>query len=89
MNIITFLLIGLISGWIASTLVEGRGAGAIRDIILGIIGAFLGGFVFSIIGIAAYGFWGNVLMSVVGAVVFLFLLRVFSRSHGPRSALHK
>jgi len=81
MNIITFLIIGLIAGWLASTLVEGHGNGGLSDIVIGIIGAFFGGFIFNILGITYYGFWGNVGMSAVGAVAFLYLVRLFSRPH--------
>ncbi len=79
MSIIMFLCIGLVAGWIASHLVEGHGYGAIADVLLGIAGAFIGGYIFDFFDIAAYGFLGNVAMSVVGAVVFLGLIRLFSR----------
>ena len=81
MNIIAFLLVGLLSGWIASSLMEGRGAGILRDLIIGVIGAFVGGFVFSIFGVFTYGFLGSLVMSVVGAMVFLLLVRMFTGHH--------
>lgn len=79
MNIITFLLIGLISGWIAGNLVEGHGRGAIGNIVIGILGAFIGGFIFDVVNIRAYGFWGNVAMSAVGAVTLLVVLGAMYR----------
>jgi uncharacterized membrane protein YeaQ/YmgE (transglycosylase-associated protein family) len=85
MNILAFLLVGLISGWLASVLVEGHGLGTIGDVVVGIVGAFIGGFIFSAAGIAAYGFWGSVGMALVGAIVLLFLANLFSGfRHGPR-----
>lgn len=80
MNIIAFLLIGLFAGWIASSLIQGHGLGTPGDIIVGVIGAFVGGFVFDIFGITTYGFWGSLGMSVVGALVFLFIVGLFTRS---------
>ncbi len=85
MNIVAFLLVGLISGWIASLIVEGHGFGAIGDIIIGVIGAFVGGFVFDMLGVASYGFWGAVGMSLVGAVVFLFVVNLFGRFFGSHN----
>ena len=82
MDIIWFLFIGLISGWIAGLLVEGGGFGLIGDIVVGIIGALIGGSIFTALGINAYGTIGNIIMAVVGAVVLLFLLRlIFGRSN--------
>lgn len=82
MSILVFLFIGLIAGWIAGHIVEGHGFGGIADMLIGIVGAFIGGYIFDVLNIATYGFWGNVAMSAVGAVVFLFFIRLISR---PRS----
>ncbi len=79
MHIITFLLIGLFAGWIASQLVDGQGRGAIGNIVIGILGAFVGGFIFETLGVNAYGFWGNVAMSAVGAVTLLVVLGALVR----------
>jgi uncharacterized membrane protein YeaQ/YmgE (transglycosylase-associated protein family) len=87
MNIISFLLVGLLVGWAASSFMTGRGLGVVGDIIVGIIGAFVGGFIFSILGVEAYGFWGSFVMSFLGAVVFLFVVGLFS--HGPRNPIGK
>lgn len=77
MNIFAFLLVGLIAGWIASMLVEGRGMGIAADIVVGVLGAFIGGFVFNALGVYSEGFWGAVATSSVGAVVLLFLVNMF------------
>jgi uncharacterized membrane protein YeaQ/YmgE (transglycosylase-associated protein family) len=73
MDIITFLIIGLIAGWAASLLVKGHGFGVIGDIIVGVIGAFVGGFIFNFFGTTTYGFWGSVGTAIVGAVVLLLI----------------
>jgi len=86
MNIFVFLLVGLIAGWVAGKVVEGRGLGTLTDIIVGVIGALIGGFFFDIIGVTAYGFFGSVLMSALGAIVFLLIIGMFKitrKTHGP------
>jgi uncharacterized membrane protein YeaQ/YmgE (transglycosylase-associated protein family) len=82
MNVVAFLLVGLFAGWVASSLVEGHGLGVLGDIVVGIVGALVGGFVFDMFGVTTYGFWGSFGMSVVGAVVFLSILGLFTGSHG-------
>jgi uncharacterized membrane protein YeaQ/YmgE (transglycosylase-associated protein family) len=79
MNIIWFLIIGLLAGWIAGLLMRGHGFGFLGNMIVGIIGAVIGGFVFDLLDIAAYGLLGSLIMSVVGAVVLLFLTGLIKR----------
>jgi len=79
MDLLGFLLIGLIAGWIADMLVKNSSFGLVGDLIVGVIGAFIGGFIFSALGIDAYGVLGNIIMAVVGAVVLLLLLNAFTR----------
>ena len=82
MEIITFLVVGLLAGWIASVLVKGRGSGVLSDIVIGVIGAFVGGFVFRLFDLTTYSFYGSLWMSVIGAVVFLLVAGIFQkRSH--------
>lgn len=79
MDLIGFLIVGLIAGWIADMLVKGSNFGLVGDLIVGVIGAFIGGFLFSLVGVDAYGFIGNIVMAVIGAVVLLMLLNAFNR----------
>ena len=79
-NLVWFLIVGGLAGWIASVLVEGSGLGLLGDIVVGVIGAFLGGFLAIGFNITIYGFWGVLGMSVVGAVILLVILRMFSPS---------
>ncbi len=89
MNIILFLIVGLIAGWLAGVIVEGHGLGVIGNIIVGIIGAFVGGLIFDFLGMKSFGFWQSVGMSAVGAVVFLFLIGLFTGSRGSTKPLGK
>ena len=75
--LITFLLIGVISGWLAGTIIRGRGFGCFGNLIVGIIGAILGGYLFEKMGIHIWGNLGRIAMSVVGAVIFLVLISLF------------
>ena len=80
MSLISFLLIGLIAGWLAGTIMKGRGAGLLVNLVLGVIGAYLGGFVFSLLGLSAHGFIGSLIMATVGAVVLLVLINVIKKA---------
>ena len=80
MEIIGFLLIGLLAGWIAGQVMKGHGFGMVGDVIVGIVGAFIGGFLFRALGITAYGFVGSLVMAVIGAIVLLFLISLVKRA---------
>jgi len=74
MEIFWFLLIGLCAGWLAGQLTKGSSFGLIGNIIVGVIGALLGGFTFSLLGLQAYGLGGQLIVSTVGAILLLVLL---------------
>jgi uncharacterized membrane protein YeaQ/YmgE (transglycosylase-associated protein family) len=78
--LIWFLLIGLIAGWLAGQVMKGGGFGVIGDMIVGVIGAFLGGWIFSMLGISAGGIIGAIITAFVGAVVLILLLRLIKRA---------
>ena len=81
MNNVWFLIIGLIAGWLAGTLVKGGGFGLVGDLIVGVVGAFLGGFLFSTLGVSAGGgLIGSLVVATIGAVVLLFLIRLINRA---------
>lgn len=74
MEIIWFLLVGLVAGWIAGEIVRGHGFGVLGNIVVGLVGALIGGYLFSFLGINTYGVVGSVLMAVAGAVVLLLIV---------------
>jgi uncharacterized membrane protein YeaQ/YmgE (transglycosylase-associated protein family) len=81
MELLWFILIGLVAGWLAGQLVKGGGFGVIGDIIVGVIGALLGGFLFGTFGVSAGGgLLGSLIVATIGAVVLLVLLRVIKRA---------
>jgi uncharacterized membrane protein YeaQ/YmgE (transglycosylase-associated protein family) len=75
MEFLYFLLIGAIAGWIAGLLMKGRGFGMLGNIVVGIIGAYIGGFLLGKLGISIGGTEtvNQLVTSVIGAVVLLFL----------------
>lgn len=79
MDLLGFLIIGLIAGWIADMLVKSSNFGLIGDLVVGVIGSFIGGFIFGLLGIDAYGLIGNIIMAVIGAVVLLLILKAVSK----------
>ena len=80
MDLLTWIIVGLVAGVLAS-LVAGGGFGIIGDIIIGIVGAFVGGWIFSKLGIESPwgGLAGTIFVAFIGAVVLLFLLRLIRR----------
>jgi len=80
-NVLWFLLVGVIAGWLAGVLVKGGGFGLIGDLVVGIIGALIGGLFFSgLAGFAGGGLLGSILVATLGAVLLLVVLRVLKRA---------
>ena len=77
-GLIWWIIIGLLAGWIAGTISRGRGFGSITNVILGLIGAVIGGWIFSRLGIVAFGFWGSLAAATVGAVLLVAIARLFA-----------
>ena len=80
MNVIFWLLIGAIAGWIAGNIMRGGGFGLLGNIVVGIVGALVGGWVFGLMGIAAGGTLGSLVTAVVGACVLLFIVSLVKRA---------
>ena len=86
MSLLTWIVVGLIAGVLASLVMGGTGFGIIGDIIIGIVGAFIGGWLFSRLGVSTPfgGLAGTIFVAFIGAVVLLFVLRLI-RGAGRRS----
>jgi len=78
-ELVIFLAIGAVAGWLAGTLMKGGGFGLLGNIVIGIIGAVVGGFVFGLLGITAGGLLGAIITSTAGAVILLFVVRLFKQ----------
>jgi len=76
MGVISWIILGLVAGWIASKIVNKTGSGMMMDIALGVVGAIVGGLIFSSLlgtsGVTGLNIW-SLIVSVVGAVVVLWI----------------
>lgn len=80
--IIVWIIIGGLAGWLASLLVRGSGSGLLMDIVLGIVGAFVGGLIVQLLGgtgFTGFNFWSFV-VAFIGAVVLLVIVRLVTGS---------
>jgi uncharacterized membrane protein YeaQ/YmgE (transglycosylase-associated protein family) len=77
---ISWIIVGLIAGAIAARVVAGRGFGCLADIVVGVAGAIIGGFLLSALFGASgtVGFWGSIIVAFIGAAVLLSVLRLVS-----------
>ena len=81
MSILWFLVVGLVAGWLACVLVKGGGFGLIGDLVVGVIGAFFGGFLFNTFGVSiGGGLLGSIVVATVGAIVLLVIVRVIKHA---------
>jgi uncharacterized membrane protein YeaQ/YmgE (transglycosylase-associated protein family) len=79
MHILYFLLIGLIAGWLAGQIMKGKGFGLAGNLLVGCIGAFVGGFLFSLLGISAHGLIGSLAAALAGALVLLWVISLVKK----------
>jgi uncharacterized membrane protein YeaQ/YmgE (transglycosylase-associated protein family) len=81
MGIITWLVVGLIAGWLAGQVMKGGGYGIIWDMVLGILGGFLGGWLFGLLGIwTDGGILRAIIVSFVGAVILVWITRLIKKA---------
>jgi len=79
-DLIIFLVIGAVAGWLAGVIMKGGGYGLVGDIIVGVIGSLIGGWLFGLLGIAAGGLIGSIVAAVVGAIILIAILRLIKRA---------
>ena len=77
-GIVAWLLLGLVAGWLAGKLARGRGFGCITDIVLGLIGSVVGGWVFTKLGIFGGGFLFSLAAATLGAVILVAIAHLFT-----------
>ena len=74
---VSWLLLGLVAGWLAGKIARGRGFGCIEDIVLGLIGSYLGGWIFVKLGIFGGGFLYSLAAATLGAVILVSIAHLF------------
>lgn len=75
MDFIFFFLIGMAAGWLAGQFLKGHSFGLLGNLIVGIVGAILGGFVFRLLGFGIESLLAELVTATLGAILFLYLLR--------------
>ena len=77
-SLLAWVLVGLLAGWIAGKISRGAGFGCLGNIVLGMVGSVLGGWIFSKLGIGGGGFLYGLAAATVGAVVLVLIARLFT-----------
>ena len=79
MSFLWFIIIGIVSGYVAGKIMRGGGFGLIVNLVVGIIGGVLGGWLFSLLGIySTGGIIGSLVVATIGAIVLLWIVSLFS-----------
>ena len=78
-EIVYVLIVGLIAGWLAGKIMKGKGFGLVGDLLVGVLGAIVGSWIFSEMGIWHYGILGSIIVALLGAVLLLYLLRLVKK----------
>ena len=75
MYLIWEIAIGILAGFLAGKIMRGTGYGILIDLLLGLVGSVVGGFVFGVLGLHAYGLVGQLAIATAGAVMLVWLVR--------------
>ena len=73
------LVIGGIAGWLAGNILKGGGFGLLINILVGIVGAFIGNYLFGLLGVPADGSIGQLVAATIGALILLFVVGLFRK----------
>jgi uncharacterized membrane protein YeaQ/YmgE (transglycosylase-associated protein family) len=80
-DIVYILLVGLIAGFLAGKIMKGKGFGLVGDLVVGVLGAIVGSWIFWELGIGAYGILGSIIVALIGAMLLLYGLRLFKKKN--------
>lgn len=80
MDLVLFILIGGISGWLAGNVRRGHGFGLLGNIVVGVFGSIVGGYLFGLLGISAGGIIGSLITATVGAIALLALISLVKKA---------
>jgi uncharacterized membrane protein YeaQ/YmgE (transglycosylase-associated protein family) len=69
------IAIGILAGFLAGQIMRGRGYGLLLDLVLGLVGAVIGGFVFALFGLHGYGLVGRLVTATAGAAMLIWVVR--------------
>jgi uncharacterized membrane protein YeaQ/YmgE (transglycosylase-associated protein family) len=78
-NLLLFLVVGVVAGFLAGKIMKGSGFGLVGDLVVGVVGSFIGAWLFGVLGISAGGIIGLLVAAIVGALLLLYLVRLIKR----------
>ena len=84
-NVLWWLVVGLVAGFLASRVMSGGGYGLVGDIVVGIIGAIIGGWLAGLLGLGSYGLIGTIVVAFIGACILIAILHAVGRGGAGRS----
>lgn len=76
MNILIWIISGIIAGWLTGLIMRGSGFGVIGDLIIGLLGGLIGGYVAGLIGLQATSWLGQIAVAVGGGIILVILARL-------------
>jgi uncharacterized membrane protein YeaQ/YmgE (transglycosylase-associated protein family) len=79
MGILYIILVGIVAGFFAGLIVKGKGLGFLMNLIVGIIGALIGGWLLGALGLTTYSLLGNIISATIGAVILLLIINLLKR----------
>jgi uncharacterized membrane protein YeaQ/YmgE (transglycosylase-associated protein family) len=80
MGLLWWIIIGAVAGWLAGKLMRGGGFGFLVNLLVGIAGGVIGGWVFGLLGIATGGIIGSLVTALVGAILLLWVISLFKKA---------
>jgi uncharacterized membrane protein YeaQ/YmgE (transglycosylase-associated protein family) len=79
LDLLSWIIVGLLAGTFASWFVRGKGFGCVGNLVLGLVGAVVGGYLASLLSLQGdYHFWGSLLLAFIGAALLVFLLQLLT-----------
>lgn len=80
MDIVIWILSGILAGWLTGLIMKGRGHGLIGDLVIGLLGGLIGGWLARLIGLTPTSWVGQILVAVLGGIVLVAIVRALRRT---------
>jgi uncharacterized membrane protein YeaQ/YmgE (transglycosylase-associated protein family) len=80
MRILLWIISGIVAGWLTGLVMKGRGYGLLGNLVIGLLGGVIGGWLFSLFGLTATGWVGEIVVALVGGVVLVAIARFLRRA---------
>ncbi len=80
MNILIWIVVGVVAGWLTGLVMKGKGYGIVGDLIVGLLGGVVGGFLFGLLGLSPSSWVGQILVSMVGGIVLVAVIRALRKA---------